>query len=87
MTWVVDANVAVRWFVDLPHKRQARAIVESGQALLAPDILIAEVCNTLWRYVRAQDYDLEHAAALAIKLPSFFNEIKNSHSFYSHTSE
>jgi hypothetical protein len=31
---VLDANVAVRWFVDLPHKRQARAIVESGLAIV-----------------------------------------------------
>jgi predicted nucleic acid-binding protein len=72
---VLDANVAVRWFIDLPHKQQARAIVESGQALLAPDLLIAEVGNTLWRYVKAGDYELEHAVAAMAALPSFFTEI------------
>jgi len=75
MIAVLDANVAVRWFVDLPHKRQARAIVESGQTLLAPDLLIAEVGNTLWRYVKAGDYELEHATASMAALPSFFTEI------------
>jgi len=72
---VIDASVAVGWFVDLPYSRQARAIIESGQALLAPDLLIAEVGNTLWRYVKAGDYELEDAAAAVAKLPIFFNEI------------
>jgi predicted nucleic acid-binding protein len=75
---VLDANVAVRWFVDLPHKRQARAIAESGQTLLAPDLLIAEVANTLWRYVKAGDYELDHAAASMASLPSFFTGIVSS---------
>ena len=75
MISVIDANVAAGWFVDLPYSRQARVIIESGQVLLAPDLLIAEVSNTLWRYVKAGDYELEHAAAAVAKLPSFFNEI------------
>lgn len=75
MTSVVDANVAVRWFVDLPHKQQAKALVESGQTLLAPDLLIAEVGNTLWQYVKAGDYELEQATRAVARLPSFFKEI------------
>ncbi|MGE0005598.1 MAG: type II toxin-antitoxin system VapC family toxin [Parvibaculaceae bacterium] len=75
MISVVDANVAIRWFVDLPHKSQARAIVESGQTLLAPDLLVAEVANTLWRYVKVGDCELEHAAASVAQLPAFFEEI------------
>jgi len=34
MTWVVDASVAVKWFVD-----EARAVLASGQQIIAPDLI------------------------------------------------
>jgi predicted nucleic acid-binding protein len=50
---VVDASVAFKWFLsDEPHRSQALAVVEAGARLIAPDFLIAEVCNAAWRAAR-----------------------------------
>jgi predicted nucleic acid-binding protein len=33
---VVDASVAVKWFLDEPGDREARALVEASEALIPP---------------------------------------------------
>jgi predicted nucleic acid-binding protein len=36
MTWVVDASVAVKWFVDETRSAEARAALASGESIIAP---------------------------------------------------
>ncbi|MBI2863205.1 MAG: hypothetical protein HYX94_01405 [Chloroflexi bacterium] len=38
---VVDASLAVKWYVPEPGSKAASAILDSGASLLAPDIIIA----------------------------------------------
>lgn len=45
--FVIDASVALRWIVDLPHSAEARAFVSFEHRLLAPDFIHAEVGNAL----------------------------------------
>jgi predicted nucleic acid-binding protein len=53
VTLVVDASVALKWFlVDEPLAAEALAVVQDNAALIAPDIVIAEVCNAAWRSAR-----------------------------------
>ncbi|HYH38079.1 MAG TPA: type II toxin-antitoxin system VapC family toxin [Azospirillum sp.] len=52
MTCVVDASVALKWFVDEEGSLQARSLVASGTDLIAPELVVAEVCNAAWRLVR-----------------------------------
>lgn len=47
--WVVDASVAVKWFVPEVFSREADAIARSYATLMAPDILWAELGNVLWK--------------------------------------
>ncbi len=50
---VVDASVALKWFLtDEPLAAEALAILRDGSTLMAPDILVAEVCNAAWRSAR-----------------------------------
>jgi hypothetical protein len=43
---VVDASVALKWFLSEElHASQALAVVQGGATLIAPDFLIAGVCN------------------------------------------
>src|SRR5688500_4615632 len=42
---VVDASVAVKWYVPEPDNQRAFTILSSGSRLLAPDLLISEVGN------------------------------------------
>ena len=52
---VVDASVAVKWFLPEPHAHEARRALSGQRALLAPDLIWAEVGNVLWkRYRRAE---------------------------------
>ena len=46
---VVDASVAVKWFVDEPGRAAAMRVINSGDSLIAPDLVIWEVLNVLRR--------------------------------------
>jgi predicted nucleic acid-binding protein len=49
-TLVVDASVAIKWVVQEPGSDAALAI--RRYRLLAPDLLVAECANILWKKVR-----------------------------------
>jgi predicted nucleic acid-binding protein len=63
--YVVDASVAVKWVVDEPGTGQALKL--RGHALAAPDLLVAECANILWRKVRLGELSGPEAS-LAISL-------------------
>ena len=74
MSLVVDASVALKWFLSgEPQARQALAIVQDGATLIAPDFLIAEVCNAAWRSVRLGRISQAQLDEIAITLPRFFD--------------
>ena len=52
MSLVIDASVAVTWVLDEVGSTAARRLLETDPDLRAPDLLLAEVANTLWRAVR-----------------------------------
>lgn len=75
MTWVVDASVAVKWFVDEVRSAEARAVLASGQPIIAPDLIIPETCNTAWKKVRCGDISLEQGEAMVRALPLSFDRL------------
>lgn len=46
---VVDASVAVKWYVPERGSAEAAALLEGGSHLIAPDLLVPEFGNTLWK--------------------------------------
>ena len=46
---VIDASVAVKWFLPESHARAARRVLRGRRTLLAPDLIWAEVGNVLWK--------------------------------------
>lgn len=48
MTLVIDASVAAKWYVAEPDSRPALAVGARG-GLIAPDLILAEVANILWK--------------------------------------
>jgi predicted nucleic acid-binding protein len=73
LTLIIDASVALKWFLgDEPHAATARALLETGEPLLAPDLIIAEVCNAAWLGVRADRLSQTQAELIARSLPSLF---------------
>jgi len=75
MTWVVDASVAVKWFVEEQRSTAARAVLESGQPIIAPDLIIPESSNTAWKKVKRGDISREHAEAMVRALPLSFDRL------------
>ena len=51
--FVVDASVAVKWYLPEIHDASARRLLAGRHDLLAPDLLFPEVGNILWKRVRA----------------------------------
>lgn len=76
MTLVVDASVAMKWFVaEEPHIGQALAIVQDGATLIAPDLLVAEVCNAAWRSAKLGRISQAQVEEVAASLPHLFDAL------------
>ena len=60
---VIDASVAIKWVVGEPGTDEALALRRHN--LYAPDLLVAECANVLWKKVRRTEHfpDEAHAAA------------------------
>jgi len=76
---VVDASVALKWFLlEEPHADRALAIVQGGATLIAPDLLVAEVCNAAWRSARLGRLSQVQVDEIAASLPRFFDALVSS---------
>ncbi len=60
---VIDASVAIKWVVEETLSKQARMLRHTR--LCAPDLLIAEVANVLWKKAMRGDVTPEHADTAA----------------------
>ena len=61
---VVDASVAVKWFVPEELSADARVFLTPEYELLAPDLLWAELGNALWKKYRRRELDPRTARRL-----------------------
>jgi predicted nucleic acid-binding protein len=61
--FVVDASVAIKWFVDEPGSEWAVLLLD--HPLAAPDLLGAELANVLWKKVRRGELGVEEAELIA----------------------
>jgi len=57
--YVVDASVAIKWVIDEPGTAQALSM--RRHRLFAPDLLMIECANVLWKKVRLKELDREEA--------------------------
>ncbi|MCP5374222.1 MAG: type II toxin-antitoxin system VapC family toxin [Hyphomicrobiales bacterium] len=60
MTYIVDASVAIKWFVRENLRNHAMALLNRhGGDLEAPDLLLAEVGNIAWKKCRRGEMTTE----------------------------
>jgi predicted nucleic acid-binding protein len=63
-TFVVDASIAVKWVIE--EKGTAAALSLRKQAkLIAPELLVAECANILWKKVRRDELSKDEALLAA----------------------
>lgn len=51
--YVVDASVAVKWYLPEIHDAPARRLLIPDKELLVPDLIFSEVGNILWKRIRS----------------------------------
>ena len=54
---VVDASITIKWFVPEVHSAEATRFLTGPYELSAPDFLLSEAANVLWRKVRRGELD------------------------------
>ncbi len=62
---VVDASVAIKWYIPEPDSVQAVPLLDGRAQLLAPDLLTAELGNILWKKTRAGELTRADAVDIA----------------------
>lgn len=62
MTLVVDASVSVKWLVPEPRSEAAERVLSAEDDLIAPDLLLVEVANALWKKTRREEITPAEAA-------------------------
>jgi len=62
---VIDASVAVKWYLPEPGSVPAAALLSAPIVRMAPDLLAAEVGNTLWKRTRRGELRRKDALSIA----------------------
>jgi predicted nucleic acid-binding protein len=61
---VVDASVAIKWFIPEVESESAVQLLHAGVAFAAPDLIGPELANTLWKKVRRAEITGDEAMAI-----------------------
>jgi predicted nucleic acid-binding protein len=76
--YVVDANVAIKWYLPEVHDEAARRLLENGHTLIVPDLLFSECGNILWKRVRSGQMTKEEAQTVLQSLGSLDLDVSPS---------
>lgn len=75
MRLLVDASVAVKFIVDEEDRQLAASLISEEHDLVAPDILLLEVNNVIWKKVRLKQVAREQALAAVGTMRFFFKQL------------
>jgi predicted nucleic acid-binding protein len=75
MSLIVDASVAVKWFAAENGSDRAEALLATGEELIAPDLVLAEVSNVMWKKLRGRLLSSDQVVASARRLPQYFERL------------
>ncbi len=75
MTLVVDASVALKWFVNEDGSDRAVSLLKADRPVIAPDLLLAEVCNAAWKSLRRREIDPAQLDQIAIDVAVPFQRL------------
>jgi predicted nucleic acid-binding protein len=78
-TLVIDASIAVKWVVEEEGTAQALRLLKPSR-LIAPELLLAECANILWKKVRRDELSNEEALLAARLLQSADLELASTRS-------
>jgi len=76
MTLVVDASVALKWYVSEDGSDSARQILAGDEALVAPELVVAEVCNASWIAYRRREIAADQHSQIAQDITRVFDRLE-----------
>lgn len=65
MTLVVDASVAIKWFVEEISTEHAVRLLDHEELYCAPDLIVSEVTNIAWKKAVRDEITNTHALEIA----------------------
>ena len=75
MTVVVDASVALKWFMQEDGSEEAAGLFSGPDLLIAPDLIVAELANASWKAVRVGLLSPQQQDQAAGRLGRLFDEL------------
>jgi predicted nucleic acid-binding protein len=75
LTLVVDASVAAQWVLPEAQSEQARALQLTGQPLIAPDLVYAEIGNAVWKRAITGEISPANAVEALATAAGLFHEL------------
>jgi predicted nucleic acid-binding protein len=63
--YVVDASVVAKWFIPEVHSADALRYLDDANELAAPDLLLPETANILWKKLRRHEIEWDVARRIA----------------------
>ena len=77
MTLIVDASVALKWYLREAGADAARQILAGDEILVAPELVVAEVCNASWLAWRRREIAAEQQGEIAMDIPRIFDRLES----------
>ena len=71
MTIIVDASVAVKWFVEETLHDEARRLVKYQREIQAPEFILIEVANVAWKKAVRKEISNDQVRAIVHMIPQF----------------
>ena len=78
MTWVVDASVAVKWFVREESRTDALRLLDWGEDLCAPDLIVTEVAGIAWKKCIRGEIERNQATFIAAAIGGYLGTLHSS---------
>ena len=78
--WVVDASVAIKWFLPEIHGEAALRLLEGQYTLRAPDLIFSEFGNVLWKRFRKGQISRKEAIVTTEALLALSLQVESSQS-------
>lgn len=78
---VVDASVALLWLVDMPSSKRAERLLDSEEPLVAPDLIVPELTNAVWKSVAFAELSPDDARDAIGSINRYFSDIVPTYPF------
>ena len=76
MTIVVDASVAIKWYLAEEDWETARGILAGADQITAPELVVVEVSNAAWKAYRRGLIAAEQQALIAADVVQVFDRLE-----------